>query len=151
MFAWLAISKKAFLRLCVLLGGLALLSGCTHVIGNNAPYYKSGPAQREGPQGTIPAGTPVWVLGKEGSYAHVWTTTGVDGFVWENAVVTKDEWNRRQSLDKQNEEATRRARAKGSGPLEPSEPAPPAQGANRPPPKAKTVTPPRTPAGGPSK
>jgi len=103
------------------LGALALLGGCTHVIGNNCPYYKQGPAQREGPQGTIPAGTPVWVIGKEGSYARVWAASGVDGYVWDSSIVTIEEWNRRQELDKKNKELERRVRAKGDGPLGPPE------------------------------
>ena len=124
--AWLRRPGVGFLSL----GALALLGGCTHVIGNNCPYYKQGPAQREGPQGTIPAGTRVWVLGKEGSYARVWAANGVDGYVWDSSIVTVEEWNRRQELDKKNKEAERRARAKGDGPLGPPESyaSPPASG-----------------------
>jgi hypothetical protein len=123
MFARLAVSEKrcsgllALTCAITLVAGLTLLSGCTQVMGFNSPYYKNGPAQREGPQGTIPAGTRVWVLGKEGSYAHVWTANGVDGYVWDTSIVSNDEWNRRQAIEKQNQEVERRARAKGAGPL----------------------------------
>jgi hypothetical protein len=142
--------SRSWTRLTTLLGGAALLagllplSGCTQMIGNNTPYYKNGPAQREGPHGTIPAGTPVWVLGKEGSYSHVWALNGVDGYVWDSSIVTADEWNRRQAIQKQNEEAERRARAKGMGPLGPPEPGAPPAGPASPAAPPKATTPPRS-------
>lgn len=154
MFARFATRKNrcAGLVLCAaMFAGVALVAGCTQMIGNNAPYYKNGPAQREGPQGTIPAGTPVWVLGKEGSYTHVLAGNGVNGYVWDSSIVTTEEWNRRQEVQKQNQEADRRIRAKGMGPLGPSEePAAavtPSKPAPQKAPAPKPQTPPRSTAG----
>jgi hypothetical protein len=158
MFVRSTVSEKRRAGLLVWLGGATLLAsamllaGCTQVIGYNSPYYKNGPAQREGPQGTIPAGTPVWVLGKEGSYTHVFAANGVNGYVWDSSIVTSDEWSRRQAIEKQNEEALRRARAKGDGPLGPPElapsaPAPRAANTNRPQPAPNSPTPPRSSTG----
>ncbi len=69
-----------------LLVGLALFVGCTHVIERPTPYYEDGPTQLAPPQGTFEAGTRVLLLGREGSYANVWSWSGKRGYVWEGAL-----------------------------------------------------------------
>lgn len=65
--------------------GLAL-AGCTHVISQRTPYYEKGPSQLEPPQGELEKGTPVWIMGREGSYVRVWTPGLLDAWVRDRAV-----------------------------------------------------------------
>lgn len=62
------------------------LAGCTHVVTQTTPYYHEGPAQLAGPQGQLPEGTGVWVIGREGDYARVLTLGGVHAYVWNGAL-----------------------------------------------------------------
>jgi len=77
---------QGFTGACALVVGLAGLtaaSGCSHVLINTAPYYEDGPWQLDPPQGELQAGTHVLVVGRKGTYSHVWTITGVDAYVWD--------------------------------------------------------------------
>jgi hypothetical protein len=66
---------------------LALFAvGCSHVVTQTTPYYSEGPAQLAGPQGQLEEGTGVWVIGREGDYAHVLTLRGVNAYVWNGAL-----------------------------------------------------------------
>ncbi len=73
---------KIKLPALALLGGmLILLAGCSHMVAFRTPYYVDGPSQLEPPQGWFDAGTPVLVIGKEGSYARVWSWSFVNAYV----------------------------------------------------------------------
>lgn len=61
-------------------------SGCMHVIAYPVAYYKDGPSQLDPPQGSIAKGTPVMLLGRDGSYIRVLTPDFTDGYVWHSAV-----------------------------------------------------------------
>src|SRR5262245_20764180 len=95
-------SRIATIRPAALLFVLATtaLPGCTHVIPQSTPYYKNGPDQPEGPQGDIPAGAKAWVLWRKNTYAHVWTDGGIDGWVWDRAVVSVWEQERQAREEK---------------------------------------------------
>lgn len=80
--------------------------GCTHVIPNSTPYYKDGPDQVEGPQGDIPAGAKAWVIWRKDSYARVWTDGGVDGWVWDRAVVSI--WEQEKQIREEKKRAEER-------------------------------------------
>ncbi|MFH1748932.1 MAG: hypothetical protein ABIG44_18015 [Planctomycetota bacterium] len=84
--------------------GVVAATGCTHVITRNTPYYEDGPFQPDPPQGELPAGTKVWIVGKKGSYSLVWSLDGVIAYVWDGAVMTIREWDRQQ---KEQDEAQR--------------------------------------------
>lgn len=70
----------------LLAAALALLTGCSHVITHTTPYYENGPTQPEPPQGKLEEGTPVLVIGHEGSYVRVWTPAWIDAYVWDRDV-----------------------------------------------------------------
>jgi hypothetical protein len=70
----------------------SVLVGCTHVISQRTPYYEKGPSQLEPPQGELEKGTPVWVLGRDGSYLHVWTPDLIDAYVRDRAVEPAVKW-----------------------------------------------------------
>lgn len=63
--------------------GLLVLAGCSHRIAHTTPYYENGPHQVEQPQGMIDEGTPVLVIGRDGSFARVWTPDLLDAYVWD--------------------------------------------------------------------
>src|SRR5262245_6148418 len=90
----------------LLLAVTTLLLSCTHVIPNSTPYYKDGPDQVEGPQGDIPAGAKAWVLWRKNSYARVWTDGGIDGWVWDRAVVSI--WEQERQLREEKKRAEER-------------------------------------------
>jgi hypothetical protein len=90
----------------VLFSAIGLLSGCTHVIPNSTPYYKDGPDQVEGPQGDIPAGAKAWVIWRKDSYARVWTDGGIDGWVWDRAVVSI--WEQEKQIREEKKRAEER-------------------------------------------
>jgi len=88
--------SRTTLPLTLSVVALLLTVGCTHVITHSAPYYKHGPTQLEAPQGIIPEGTHVWVVGKEGTYTRVWTAGGVDAYVWNGAVMPLHQYQKTQ-------------------------------------------------------
>ena len=96
---WKASTLRATLGV-LLWASLIVVVGCTHVVTQTTPYYEDGPYQIAGPQGDLPEGTRVWVVGKEGSYARVWTRDGIDAYVWDNALMSIWEWNRKQSAER---------------------------------------------------
>lgn len=83
--------------------GLSLISlfgaGCTHVVTYNVPYYANGPRQVRQPDGTVKAGTGVWIVGEDDSYFHVWTEEAVDGYVNKSAVRPMMDWLNQKRLD----------------------------------------------------
>ncbi len=79
----------------------ALMAGCTHVVTHTAPYYEDGPWQLEPPQGEIPAGTKVLVVGKQGTYSRVWTAGLVDAYVWDGALEPLSWWPKPKAEDKE--------------------------------------------------
>ncbi|MCA9242415.1 MAG: hypothetical protein KDA32_00560 [Phycisphaerales bacterium] len=52
------------------------LAGC-RTVRQEAPYYIDGPQQPGPPDGFLPDGTQVLVLGSAGSYSTVWADNGV--------------------------------------------------------------------------
>jgi len=89
--------RRLYLLLCcaVALG----LAGCSHVVAYTTPYYKDGPSQLAGPQGDLEEGTPVLVVGGEGSYARVWTAGGIDAYVVRSSLVPFWQWRGRKPTD----------------------------------------------------
>lgn len=87
------------LGLAMLLLAGAAFGGCTHVVTQDAPYYKDGPQQPGPPDGELRAGTHVWAFERSGSYRRVWTAGGVNAFVWDASVKSWLEW--RQMVDEQ--------------------------------------------------
>jgi hypothetical protein len=79
--------------------------GCTHILPSSTPYYKNGPDQPESPQGDIPAGSKAWVIWRKASYARVWTDGGIDGWVWDRAVISIWDYEHQQAEDKKQKEA----------------------------------------------
>jgi hypothetical protein len=75
----------------------AMTTGCSHVVTQNAPYYRDGPHQLDPPNGIIDAGTYALVLGEKDGYKHLIAGTGEAGHVWNGHVVTVWEWWRMQS------------------------------------------------------
>ena len=71
------------LMLVALLAFASLLSGCTHVVACNTPYFKNGPTQLEPPQGELKAGTWVALIGRRDSYARVLAPDGTNAYVLE--------------------------------------------------------------------
>lgn len=72
--------------LLLALGCAAVAPGCMHVTVGTTAYYKHGPSQPGPPDGDLPEGTRVWVVGRDGSYVRVWTLTGVDAYVWDRCL-----------------------------------------------------------------
>jgi hypothetical protein len=87
--------------------------GCSHVVRQRAPYYVHGPGQPEPPQGFLEEGTHVLVVGKDGSYARVWTGDLLDAFVWEHDL--RPLWG--------TSESRKPAQSAGSGTQPPTSPA----------------------------
>ncbi len=58
----------------------------THVVTRDTDYYLSGRAQAVPPEGTLRAGTKVWLLEEAGSYTRVETEDGVEGYVPSDAL-----------------------------------------------------------------
>ena len=94
--------RKRRAAVATVLLGLTVLTGCTHVISHTTPYYKDGPSQLDPPQGNLEAGTYVWVVGKEGTYSHVWGG-GVNAYVLEGDVQSVWQWwgSKRQEEQRQ--------------------------------------------------
>jgi hypothetical protein len=93
--------------LLVLLG-LGLAGGCTHVVREDAHYFVDGKDQLAPPDGIIPAGTGVWIIGKDEDYKRVWTLEFVIGYVWQDSIVTQSEWRKIEKRRKEREEAFER-------------------------------------------
>lgn len=74
------------------LGGV----GCSHVVLHDASYYRQGPHQAAGPDGDLPAGTKVLVIGAKNGYQQVWADNGVIAYVWPRALVTMSEYRKLQ-------------------------------------------------------
>ena len=70
--------------------GLCLLTGCTHIITEQTPYYEDGFAQVDPPQGELEAGTRVMILERKGSHARVLTGNLLDA--WVNATFIRAFW-----------------------------------------------------------
>jgi hypothetical protein len=92
----------------VVLLGLGLGGGCTHVVREDAHYFVDGKDQLDPPNGVIPAGTGVWIIGKDEDYKRVWTLDFVIGYVWEDSVVTQSEWRKIEKRRKERDEAVER-------------------------------------------
>jgi len=90
-----------------------LAGGCTHVVTYSVPYYKDGPRQVRQPDGTVSAGSGVWIVGEDDSYFRVWTDGGVDAYVNKSAVRPMLDW----LMQKRAEEkaAADAAEQRGSG------------------------------------
>ena len=58
----------------------------THVVVSDTQYYANGPQQARPPDGTIVAGTKVFVTQENGSYVVVQTADGVTGHVSVDAI-----------------------------------------------------------------
>jgi hypothetical protein len=112
--------------------GLSAAAGCTHVVAQRTPYYRYGPMQPEPPQGDLPEGTRVIVLGKEGSYSRVLASNGLTGYVLSDSLMPAAQWDRLQKATKRPEEALRSAPKGPPGPLAPPPGAPPPQPQSRP-------------------
>jgi hypothetical protein len=67
--------------LASLLAVSLVISGCSHVITRETPYYVDGPRQADPPQGWLPEGTGVWILGRDGTYVRVLTGTMINAWV----------------------------------------------------------------------
>ena len=102
----------------IVLLGLGLGGGCTHVVREDAHYFVDGKDQLDPPDGIIPAGTGVWIIGKDEDYKRVWTLEFVIGYVWEDSIVTQSEWKKIEKRRKEREEAVeRRSEQQTTGPL----------------------------------
>ncbi len=102
----------------IVLLGLGLGGGCTHVIRENADYFVDGPQQLDPPNGILSAGTGVWIIGWEEDYRRVWTLDFVIGYVWEDSIVTQSEWRKIEKRRKERDEAVeRRSEQKTTAPL----------------------------------
>lgn len=58
----------------------------THVVVSDTQYYANGPQQARPPDGTLKAGTKVFVTQENGSYVVVQTADGVTGHVSVDAI-----------------------------------------------------------------
>ena len=94
--------------------GLMPLTSCMHVVSQTTPYYKDGPTQLAGPQGDLSEGTHVWVVGKDGTYARVWTLDGMDAYIWDRALMSFWDWNQKQAAEKKQAEEARKAQESDS-------------------------------------
>ena len=83
----------------VVLPGMLLLAGCTHVVARPTPYYKDGPQQVAQPQGTLDEGTWVMIVGGEGSYTHVISADWVNAWVWTGALKPIFEYRQQEQPD----------------------------------------------------
>ncbi len=93
--------RRGWPRVALLsLSAAALGAGCTHVVTHTAPYYEDGPWQLAPPQGEIPAGTKVLVVGNKGTYSRVWTADFVDAYVWDGALEPWSWWPKAKTEDK---------------------------------------------------
>ena len=102
----------------IVLLGLGLGGGCTHVIRENADYFVDGPQQLDPPNGILSAGTGVWIIGREEDYRRVWTLEFVIGYVWEDSIVTQSEWRKIEKRRKERDDAVeRRSEQKTTAPL----------------------------------
>jgi hypothetical protein len=77
---------------CAAAACVCVLAGCSHAITQSTPYYENGPHQTQPPNGNLPEGTGVWVVGREGSYYKVMADNGVVAYVWDRALTPMHEW-----------------------------------------------------------
>lgn len=85
--------------------------GCSHVITASTPYYNDGPEQLDPPQGEVPAGAWVLVVGERNGYYHI-LTAGVNAFVWKNDVMPLLDFRKQQQqrqAEAQQQEKLQRA------------------------------------------
>lgn len=80
------------------------LTGCTHVIRYDTPYYEGGPSQLAPPQGELSRGTHVFALGSEGSYRHVIAGNGVNAYVLESSLMSLGEWLSQPKAPKESDQ-----------------------------------------------
>ena len=101
-------TTKTWLARCIgktiVLAAALLSAGCTHIVTQDVAFYNNGPQQPEPPQGDLKQGTRCWVMGHEGGYVRVWTLDGVNAFVWERAVMTIRDWEKKQEDEKRQAE-----------------------------------------------
>lgn len=64
-------------RVAVVGGIIVAASAGCRTVRQEAPYYIDGPQQPGPPDGFLPDGTEVLVLGSSGSYSTVWADNGV--------------------------------------------------------------------------
>jgi hypothetical protein len=73
------------------------VSGCSHRITQNTPYYAQGFDQLDPPEGELAAGTHVLKIAHKGSYARVLTPDLKSVWVWDRTI--ESVWAPREKPD----------------------------------------------------
>ncbi len=98
---------------------LFAVSGCSHIITADTPYYNDGPEQLDPPQGDVAKGTWCLVIGERGTYYHILTGDGVNAYVWKAAVEPLLDFRRKEK--ERAAEAERQKRLERAGLTPPAE------------------------------
>jgi hypothetical protein len=86
------VERMAWVRGFVLLGFLALMTGCASmeagdsggfdkIVDGDAPMFENGPYQSGPPTRTLGSGTRVKILSQAGGYVYVETVDGKRGYI----------------------------------------------------------------------